>query len=351
MQALLRKLGPTCFEDIIAVSALYRPGPLQSGMADQYCIRKKNMSLVSYDHECLEPVLKDTLGVIIYQEQVMKISQVMGGFSMAEADKLRKAMGKKIVEIVDSMKSKFLEGAKAKKIKPDIAEKVYDAMAKFAEYGFNKSHSAAYGLITFQTAYLKTHYTIEYMTALLSGSIDKQKNQDNLGRYIADCKSKNIAVLRPDINHSSFDFTIEGDAIRFGFRAIKGVGDKAIEVMLNAKKKAGGYFKTLKDFFENCDSTVNKGVIEALIKSGAFTDFCPNRAMLFYQIDHLLEAGKQLQADKKSGQVNLFDAMSGNAQKPMDIELKNMQDWNENIKLSFEKEVLGVYITGHPLAK
>jgi len=350
MQAMLKRLGPTCFDDIIAAVALYRPGPLDSGMTDQFIKRKRDSKLVDYPHPTLEPVLNDTLGVIVYQEQVMKISQVMGGFSLAEADKLRKAMGKKKMEIVKDMEEQFLGGAKKRKIDTKLAEEVYDAMSKFAEYGFNKSHAAAYGLVTYQTAYLKSHYRTEYMAALLSASTGEQKD---ITRYINDSKTKNIEVLAPDINKSSLDFTIENNTkIRFGFRAIKGVGDKAIESILNARNEINE-FANLKDFLENIDlSTVNKGVIESAIKAGAFDKIHSNRAQLFNSVDIMLETAKRLQVDKKSGQGNLFAFGSEpGEQTESEIHLIPTPDWIESARLNFEKEIVGLYLTGHPLAK
>jgi DNA polymerase III subunit alpha len=348
MQSLIRKLGPTCFDDIIALLALYRPGPLQSGMVDQFIECKRHPEKVVYPHPSLEGALKDTLGVFIYQEQVMLTSRIMGGFSMSEADKLRKAMGKKISAIVDDMKDKFMKGAAEKKIDKNIAEDVYDKMAKFAEYGFNKSHSAAYGLVTYQTAFLKSHYPTEYMCALLTYAAGKQ---DDVIKYIADCRAHRIEVLAPDVNCSDFDFTIEGERkIRFGLRAVKGLGDKAIESIIEGRKKHG-QFASVSSFLENVElSVVNKGVLESLIKSGAMMSIHANRAELFASIDIMLELAKSLQKDKKSGQGSLF--FGGNGENAAhEIELVTMGDWPEHIRLGFEKEVLGLYLSGHPLQK
>ncbi|MBN1498540.1 MAG: DNA polymerase III subunit alpha [Spirochaetes bacterium] len=347
MQNLLRKIHPTVFDDIIAVGALYRPGPLNSGMADQYVKRKRNPKLVQYPHKSLEPVLKDTLGVIVYQEQVMLISRIMGGFSMSEADKLRKAMGKKLNDVIQSMRDKFLKGAKENKIDQKIAEDLYDAMAKFGEYGFNKSHAAAYGLVTYQTAYLKTHFRTEYLTALLSASSGEQKD---IILYINDAKAKNIEVLPPSINTSSFDFTIEGEKIRFGFRAIKGIGDKAIENIVSVRESRGE-FQSLKDFLEYIDlSVVNKGVLESLIKSGSLDVLHSNRAQMMTGIDILIDTARQLQNDRKTGQGNLFGVDSPSVQDQA-IDLPAVNDWPDHTKLAFEKEIVGLYVSGHPLAK
>jgi DNA polymerase-3 subunit alpha len=258
MQNILRRLGPTEFEDIIAIVALYRPGPLGSGMVDDFIERKKKPELVRYSHPSLEPVLKDTLGVIVYKEQVMLISQIIAGFTLPEADKLRKAMGKKVMDIINALEEKFLAGAEKNKIDKQIAVDLYELIKKFGEYGFNKSHSAAYALVTYQTAYLKAHYRVQYMTALLSAQPDKQ---DDVIQYITDCKENGIRVLSPSLNKSFYDFTIEGNSIRFGFGAIKGLGEKAIENIIEARSKTGG-FKTLKEFLEKVDlGVVNKGFL------------------------------------------------------------------------------------------
>lgn len=347
MQNILRKLGPTEFEDIIAINALYRPGPLNSGMVDDFITRKRNPKKVKYLHPSLEPVLKDTLGVIVYQEQVMLISQVMGGFTLPEADKLRKAMGKKKVEIIDQMEEKFLRGAKEKKIDATVSKNMYGIIREFGEYGFNKSHSAAYALVSYQTAYLKAHYPLAYMASLLSAQPD---NTDDVVKYVNDCKAGGIQVLPPDINHSELDFTIEDGSIRFGLKAIKGLGEKAIESIVQARREAGA-FASLRDFLENVDIlTVNKGVIESLAKAGAFDTIHDNRAQISLCSDILIDTARRLQEDKASGQGNLFDSgPSGGAGAP--IELPPVQPWHTNEKLFFEKEVLGLYMSGHPLAK
>jgi len=353
MQNVLRRLGPTVFEDIIAIVALYRPGPLNSGMTEDFIERKRDNSLIDYPHDSLEPVLKDTLGVVVYQEQVMLISQVMGGFSLPEADKLRKAMGKKKIEIINALESKFLAGAEKKQIDRDLAQRTYRMIEKFAEYGFNKSHSAAYALVTYQTAYLKAHYQIQYMAALISAQPDKQSD---VIQYINDCRANNIQVLPSSINSSEYDFTIEGDCIRFGFSAIKGMGEKAIEEIVHTRKENGD-FKSLKDFLERVSpSTVNKGVLEALIKSGSFDAVHSNRAQLFCSVDILIDSAKQMQKDIASGQGNLFDFGANDSDSPKDengssLDLKQTPDWKDNERLVYEKEVLGLYISGHPLAR
>ncbi|MBP7736783.1 MAG: DNA polymerase III subunit alpha [Spirochaetes bacterium] len=349
MQTLLRRLGPTCFEDIIAIVALYRPGPLNSGMADDFIKRKRNPKLVDYPHRSLEAILKDTLGVVVYQEQVMRISQIIAGFTMPEADKLRKAMGKKNMDIINALEDKFLKGAQKNGIDKNLAENLYNMIKKFGEYGFNKSHSAAYALVAYQTAFLKAHYPLQYMTSLLSAQPDRQ---DDVIQYINDCRANGIDVLPPSVNRSDYDFTIEGKSIRFGLSAIKGVGSKAIESIVAARKRAGN-FDSLKDFLENIDSlTVNKGVLESLIKAGAMDCLHENRAQLFASIDILLEAGRRLQEDRASGQGNLFGGeQAAAAGAGVHVDLLSIPEWHDNEKLSHEKEVLGLYISSHPLAK
>ncbi|MDY6968259.1 MAG: DNA polymerase III subunit alpha, partial [Spirochaetota bacterium] len=350
MQNILLKMGATEFEDIIAIVALFRPGPLDSGMVDDYIRRKRNPDDVSYQHEILEPILKDTLGVVVYQEQVMLISQRMGGFTLSEADKLRKAMSKKNPEGIDELEEKFLNGAKEKGINIKIAKNIFTMMKKFGRYGFNKSHSAAYAMVTYQTAYLKANYPLEYMAALLSA---QQDNQTDIIKYINDCKFRDIQIFLPDVNSSEMDFTIEGNSVRFGLSAIKGVGEKAIESILNARNRMGS-FKTIKDFLEKIDQlSVNRGVFESLIKAGAFDPIYNNRASLFVSVDKLIETAKQLQQDKASGQGNLFDFMNENNSRSGNngIELADISDWESNEKLAYEKEVLGIYISGHPLLK
>ncbi|HDP81129.1 MAG TPA: DNA polymerase III subunit alpha, partial [Spirochaetes bacterium] len=349
MQNILRKLGPTEFDDIIAINALYRPGPLDSGMVDDFIARKRDPRKVKYPHPSLEPVLKDTLGVIVYQEQVMLISQVMGGFTMPEADKLRKAMGKKIQDMMDQLGDKFVKGAGTKNIDPKVAESIYDHMRKFAGYGFNKSHAAAYAMVSFHTAFLKAHYPLEYMASLLSASKD---NTDDVIKYINDCKAGGIVILPPDINRSHKDFATEKNRIRFGLGAIKGLGEKAIESILEARERLGE-FKTIKEFLENIDPlTANRGVLESLTRAGAFDSLYQNRARLFHSVDLLIETARRLREDRLSGQGNLFDQSStGKKTSGVTADLPPVKPWHENEKLANEKEVLGIYISGHPLAR
>ncbi|MBN1531876.1 MAG: DNA polymerase III subunit alpha, partial [Spirochaetes bacterium] len=348
MQNVLKRLGPTTFEDIIAIEALYRPGPLKSGMTDDFIKRKRNPKLINYPHPSLEPVLGDTLGVVVYQEQVMLISQVIAGFSLPEADRLRKAMGKKKIDIINELEEKFLKGAEKNKIDRSLAENLYDMIKKFGEYGFNKSHSAAYAMVTYQTAYLKAHYRIQYMAALISAQPDKQ---EDVVKYIGDCRAAGIKVLPPSVNKSHFDFTIEGKAIRFGLGAIKGLGERAIENIVSCRERGGG-FRGLRDFLEQVDlMVVNKGVLESLIKAGAFDEIHRNRAQLFHSVETLIDTARKLQEDRASGQGNLFGG--GPAQSPdaAAVDLAAVSEWPENERLVREKEVLGLFISGHPLAR
>ncbi len=348
MQNIIRRLGPTEFEDIIAIVALYRPGPLGSGMTDDFIERKKNSSLVKYPHDCLEPVLKDTLGVIVYQEQVMLISQLFAGFTLPEADKLRKAMGKKKMDIINALEEKFLAGAKKNDMDVNLAQDLYDSIKKFGEYGFNKSHSAAYALVTYQTAYLKAHFRTEYMTALMSAQPDKQ---DDVIQYINDCKDYGIKVLPPSVNSSEFDFTIEDGAIRFGFGAIKGLGEKAIENIVAVREKIGE-FSTLREFLEKIDlSVVNKGVMESLIKSGSFDELFENRARLLDSIDLIIELARKYQKDIETGQGDLFSMGMEGEKSDIESDLPSAEEWKDSIRFGYEKDVLGLYLSGHPLAK
>lgn len=344
MQTLLKRLGPTCFEDIIAVVALFRPGPLNSGMVDDFIKRKRNPALVKYPHPVLEPILRDTFGVVVYQEQVMRISQVVAGFTMPEADRLRKAMGKKDMAIIDALEEKFLKGALKNGFTKKLAESLYDMIKKFGEYGFNKSHSAAYALVAYQTAYLKAHYPLQFMTALLSAQVAKQ---DDVVSYINDCRAAHIEVRPPSVNDSMRDFRIEGQAIRFGLAAIKGVGDKAIESIVGGRRRVGR-FGGLREFLGEIDTlVVNKGVLESLIKAGALDCLHPNRAQLYASVDILLETARGLQEDRAWGQGSLFggDERGGEAA----IDLVNLPEWPDTERLAREKDVLGLYLSGHPL--
>ncbi len=348
MKELLVKLKPSCFEDIIAVCALYRPGPLGSGMVDDFILRKHGKKKITYDFPQLEPILQDTYGVIVYQEQVMLIAQVLANYSLGGADLLRRAMGKKKAEEMAKQKEIFLKGAKENNLDPKRAEAVFDLMEKFAAYGFNKSHSAAYALVAYHTAYLKAHYPVEFMAALLT---EDMENTDKVVKNIAEVRSMGIEVLPPDINASDRSFTVHDNAIRFGLGAVKGVGSSAIEVILEVRRDEP--FSSLHDFCERVNlQKVNKKVLEALIKCGAFDSLGGRRAQFMEALEDAMDAGQRLQRERAMGQESLFGmeeivSSSGNGHG----KLPEVEEWPEKVLLNFEKEALGFFITGHPLAR
>ncbi len=347
---MVMKLKPSCFEDVIAAGALYRPGPLDSGMVDVFINRKHGRDRVSYPHPSLEPVLKDTYGVIVYQEQVMQISQVLGGYSLGRADLLRRAMGKKKAEVMAAERQGFLDGCQKNGVDPKVAGEIFDLMEKFAEYGFNKSHSAAYGLITIQTAWLKAHYPVEFMAALLTSEKD---NTDKVVAHIAEARGQGYEVLPPDVNVSELAFGAVDGKIRFGLGAIKGVGESAIEAILEARKS--GPFRDLFDFAERVDSRrVNRKVLEALVKAGAFDFEGRPRRQLFEAIEKAVERGASAQRDRAVGQSSLFGLLddpghSGAALAAVRPEYAPAEEWPEKERLAMEKEAIGFYVSGHPL--
>jgi DNA polymerase III subunit alpha len=347
MRALLMKMKPEVFSDLIALVALYRPGPLESGMVDQFVDTKHGRMQAQYPLPQLEPILKETYGVIVYQEQVMKIANVLANYTLGDADMLRRAMGKKKPEVMAAEKEKFLAGSRDNNIPPDKAEYIFDLMAKFAGYGFNKSHSAAYAYIAYQTAYLKAHYPSQFMAALLSCDMH---NTDKVVMYINECKEHEIEVLPPDINESHHDFTVILDRIRFGLAAVKNVGGAALDSIIEEREKDGPY-RSLEDFCCRVDSRrVNKRVIESLIKAGAFDSLGAKRSQLFAILDQAMEQAQAAQRDKASGQISLFGAAAGNLPSAAAaIPLPDVAEWPEKDKLAHEKETVGFYITGHPL--
>jgi DNA polymerase-3 subunit alpha len=344
------KIRPNCFEDLVAILALYRPGPLDSGMAEEYIKRKHGKEKIIYLHPLLEPILKDTYGVIVYQEQVMQIAQVLAGYSMGDADILRRAMGKKDPEEMAAQRERFVEGAGAKKISHEKATEIFDQMETFARYGFNKSHSAAYALVSYHTAYLKAHYPVEFMAALMTSEMD---DTDKVIKNLAECRQKGIEVLAPDVNESRADFTPVGDKIRFGLAAVKNVGGKAVEVILDSRRKDGP-FESLYDFCRRVDLTsVNKRVIESLIKCGAFEATGVSRGRMMGALDDAMRAGQAHQRDRESNQIDIFAALGATAKgskKSGDV-YPQVAEWSAQESLAFEKESLGFYITGHPLDK
>ncbi len=343
------KIRPNCFEDLVAILALYRPGPLDSGMAEEYIKRKHGKEKIKYLHPLLEPVLKDTYGVIVYQEQVMQIAQVLGGYSMGDADILRRAMGKKDPEEMAAQREQFVEGAKKKKIESHRAAEIFDQMETFARYGFNKSHSAAYALISHQTAYLKAHFPVEFMAALMSS---ERGDTDKVIKNLAECRERAIEVLPPDINESRSDFTTVGNKIRFGLAAVKNVGEKAVEVILAAREREGG-FKSIYDFCRRVDlSAVNRRVVESLIKCGAFDSTRVARSRIMAALDDAMKEAQVYQKDRISNQTDIFSLLgAGNGEKPSRETHPAVEEWSAQQQLAFEKEALGFYITGHPLDK
>ena len=348
MKELLIKLKPNCFEDIIAVCALYRPGPLGSGMVDDFILRKHGKKAITYDFPQLEPILKDTYGVIVYQEQVMLIAQVLAGYSLGGADLLRRAMGKKKAEEMAKEREKFIAGAKQNKLDIKKAGGVFDLMEMFAAYGFNKSHSAAYALVAYHTAYLKAHYPVEFMAALLT---EDMENTDKVIKNISEVRAMGIEVLPPDINASERSFTVHDKSIRFGLGAVKGVGSTALESIVEARREEP--FVSLHDVCERVNlQKVNKKVVEALIKCGALDSLGGKRAQYMAVLEEAMEIGQKVQREKAMGQESLFGteeiiSAGGNGYG----QLPAMDEWAENLLLTFEKEALGFYITGHPLAR
>jgi DNA polymerase-3 subunit alpha len=344
MRELVQKMKPDRIEDLIATIALFRPGPLQSGMVESYIRCKHRLEPVKSLHPSIDPILAETNGVILYQEQVMKIANVMAGFSMADADGLRKAMGKKIPEIMAKFKEQFVKGAAKNGVKEETGTQVFDLMAYFAGYGFNKSHSAAYGIISYQTAYLKAKYPVEYMTASMSVAMG---NTDKLAEYIEECRQLGIEVLPPDINASGLDFTIEGGKARFGLGAVKGAGEKAVLAVLEARGRRGR-FESLHDLCESIDSRhVDRKVVEQFIKCGAFDSTGAHRAQLLEALDDALRLGSLKQEDRKTGQLSIFDT-AGAPQRPP---LPDVPPWPPETLLAFEKEALGCYVTVNPLVR
>ncbi len=347
MRDILVRLRPENFADIVALVALYRPGPLESGMVENYIQGKHGQIEVTFDFEDLRPILAPTYGVILYQEQVMKIASVLANYTLGEADLLRRAMGKKIPEVMAAQRSRFLEGAKENKLDLAKANHIFDLMEKFAGYGFNKSHSAAYALIAYQTAYLKAHYPVEFMAALLNSFLN---SSDQVVKLINECREKQIEILPPDVNASDKDFTVVEGKIRFGLCAVKNVGESAIEVILNTRQDQGP-FRSIFDFCERVDgSKVNRRVLEQLIKCGAFDSVHPSRSQVLAGLDNAIEKAQVMQKDRQSGQINMFAMLRNKKGAPATAEtLPDVPPWDSRTALQFEKETLGFYISGHPL--
>ncbi len=346
MRDVLRRYKPNSIEDLTALNALYRPGPIQGGMIDDFIDRKHGRKKIEYELPELQEILEETLGVIVYQEQVMQIANRLAGYSLGEADLLRRAMGKKIAAEMAAQRERFVTGAAQRSYPPKKIEKIFDLMAQFAGYGFNKSHSAAYALLAYHTAYLKTHYPIEFMAALLTSVTG---STDDVVKYINECREMEIAVEPPDINVSDANFTPHGQAIRFGLAAVKNVGHNAIESIVAARKELGR-FKSIYEFCEKVDlRLLNKRVLESLIKSGAM-DSLGRRAQLMAVLDKAMDHAQKTQRDAESGQHGLFGVFDEEVH-PQEDRLPDTPDWDEHTRLANEKEILGFFITGHPLDK
>ena len=348
MRDVLRRYQPNSIEDLTALNALYRPGPIQGGMIDDFIERKHGRRKIEYELPELKEILQETLGVIVYQEQVMQAANKLAGYSLGEADLLRRAMGKKNAEEMAKQRERFVQGATQRGFPPRKIEKIFDLMAQFAGYGFNKSHSAAYALLAYHTAYLKTHHPLDFMAALLTSVTG---STDDVVKYINECREMGIAVEPPDINVSDANFTPHGQAIRFGLAAVKNVGGNAIESIVAARKRLGRNFKSFYEFCEEVDlRLLNKRVLESLIKSGAMDGF-GRRAQLMKALDTAIEQAQKTQRDAQSGQHGLFGVFADETAQQASDALPNVPDWDEHTRLSAEKEILGFFITGHPMEK
>lgn len=349
MRDLLKKLIPERFEDLIALLALYRPGPIGSGMLDDFMKRKHGTIPTKYEHPKLEPILKETYGIMVYQEQIMQIASTLAGFSLAQADILRKAMGKKIPEVMEKERINFINGCIKNEIRESTASKIFDLIEYFSGYGFNKSHSTAYALISYRTAYLKANYPVEFMTALLTSERD---NTDKIVEYVNEAGRMGLKVQPPDINKSEVLFKVEDqNTIRFGLVAIKNVGRGAAESIVNARKNLE--FKTLEDLSRHIDLRLaNRKVLESLIKCGALDSFGLSRAGMFSGLDIILEGAQRNQKERSSGQLSFFDAtLNENGFKKTENIAPILKEWPEHELLGYEKDMLGFYVSGHPLAR
>jgi DNA polymerase-3 subunit alpha len=348
MKELIKRLQPDCFEDIIALVALFRPGPLQSGMVDDFINRKHGRAVVEYPHPALEPILKPTYGVILYQEQVMQIAQVLAGYTLGGADMLRRAMGKKKPEEMAKQRSVFTEGAKNNAVEEKVATYIFDLMEKFAGYGFNKSHSAAYALLSYQTAWLKAHYPAAFMAAVLSADMD---NTDKVVNLVHECREIGLEIMAPDINQSSYSFTVKDEkTILYGLGAIKGVGEAAIEGIITQREQ-GGIFSSITDLCKRSDlRKLNRRVLEALIQAGAMDSLDKNRAALIQNLDATLQIADQHEHNSNAGQADMFGLDEQPQLLPSAPDTQqNIHHWTDEQRLSAEKQALGLYLTGHPI--
>jgi len=348
MRDILRRYHPNRLEDLTALNALYRPGPIQGGMVDDFIERKWGRREVKYDLPELKDLLEETYGVIVYQEQVMQISNRIAGYSLGEADLLRRAMGKKKLEAMVKERAHFVEGAMERGFPQKKVEKIFDLMEQFAGYGFNKSHSAAYAYLAFVTAYLKAHFPVDFMAALLTSETG---NTAKVVKYINECREMGIVILPPDVNHSEWSFTPDdtapgGRGIRFGMGAVKNLGQSAVEAIAKAREEVGP-FRSLHQLCEKVDlSAVNRRMIESLIKAGAMDSLEGTRSQKMAALDGAMEAGQRAWRDRESGQAGLFGEVP---EEQADMPLPNVPDWTDKEKLAGEKELLGFWVTGHPL--
>lgn len=367
MKELIKKLKPDCLEDLIALVALFRPGPLQSGMVDDFINRKHGRAELSYPHPDyqyagLEPVLKPTYGIILYQEQVMQIAQVMAGYTLGGADMLRRAMGKKKPEEMAKQRGGFIEGCKNNGIDADLAGNIFDLVEKFAGYGFNKSHSAAYGLVSYQTAWLKTHFPAPFMAAVLTADM---QNTDKVVTLIEECRHMKLRIVAPDVNNSEFRFTVDDDGrIVYGLGAIKGVGEGPVEAITECRAE-GGPFNTLFDFCDRVDlKRINKRTLEALIRAGALDRLGPhyhdelkayqatvdlNRAVLLAAMEEAIQAAEQTARSHDSGHMDLFGGVFAEPEADVYANHRKVKELTLKERLKGEKDTLGLYLTGHPI--
>ncbi len=348
MKDLITRLCPDSFEDIVALVALFRPGPLQSGMVDDFINRKHGRAEVDYFHPDLEFVLTPTYGVILYQEQVMQIAQVLANYTLGGADMLRRAMGKKKAEVMAEQRELFMQGAVARDVDAKLATHIFDLMEKFAGYGFNKSHSAAYALLSYQTAWLKAHYPAEFMAAVLSADMD---NTDKVVGLIEDCHQQGVKVLPPNINQSIYKFSVPDEkSVLYGLGALKGVGEAALDGIIS-ERETNGEFADLYDFCRRSDTRkVNRRVMEALMKSGAMDSLGPNRASLIASLSNAVQLAEQNQKNASVGQDDMF-ASSDEPDAHANVHIVEVDDWDDETRLSNEKETLGLYLTGHPISR
>jgi DNA polymerase-3 subunit alpha len=350
---LLQRMKPDHFRDIIATNALYRPGPLEGGMVDEYIDVKHGRKQAVYPHPMMKEVLEDTHGVMVFQEQVMRILNLLGGIELADAYSCIKAISKKKLPVIAKFREEFIDGSRERGLDKKKAEDLFSMIEKFAGYGFNRSHSTAYALIAYQTAYLKAHYPVEFMAALLSGDIPGRnfKSKDSLVEHLEDCRRMGVDVLPPDVNCSEADFAVAEGKVLFGLSAIKACGSGAADAIVAARTQ-GGPFTSLFDFCERVDpQACNRATIEALVKAGAFDSLGARRAQLMGAIERAMQAGAAVLADRRSGQRGLFDDSAEDTGSAAAQALPSLPEFDERTRLAMEKEVLGLYLTSHPLAE